>query len=68
MADPALLIAAAERLVEAVSFDVNGIAGKGGNGGLTSNATIRAADECRLAISRYKRAQAEDRPTEATSE
>ena len=35
MPDPADLIAAARKLVEAVSFDVNGIMGRGGNGGLT---------------------------------
>lgn len=46
------VIRGARRLIGAVDFDVNGINGKGGNGGLISNETIRAADELRLIISR----------------
>lgn len=48
------LLAAARKLIDAVSFDVNGINGKGGNGGLTSTETVRASDELRLAINRYE--------------
>lgn len=50
------LLAAARRLVDAVSFDMNGVDGRGGNGGLTSTATIRAADELRAEIDRVERA------------
>ena len=49
----------AEKLIASVDFDVNGLHGKGGHGGLTSNDTIRAADELRLAISRWRKARGE---------
>lgn len=55
MTDVSDLIKAAKKLIVAVSYDVNGIGGKGGNGGLTSNDTIRASDELRLLINRYER-------------
>lgn len=51
------LIKAAEKLSAAVVFDVSGIEGRCGNGGLTSNETIRASDELRLAIYRYRSAR-----------
>lgn len=53
------LLAVAEALIKSVEFDVNGVNGKGGNGGLTSNETIHAAGTLRIIISRYRRAQAE---------
>ena len=49
------LIKAAKALIDAVTFDVSGINGKGGNGGLTSTETIRKCDELRLAIYRVER-------------
>lgn len=58
--DPALdrLIKAATEVVNAVSFDVNGIAlptgFQGGNGGLVSQDTIRKTDELRRAIAAVK--------------
>ncbi|WP_099863784.1 hypothetical protein [Pararhizobium haloflavum] len=54
------LLKAAKKLIAAVDYDVNGIRGKGGNGGLTSTDTIRAADEARLAIYRYERKKNEE--------
>lgn len=48
----AVIIAAVMKLVTSVEFDVNGAAGKGGHDGLTSNATIPAAGELRVIISR----------------
>lgn len=58
------LIKGAKALIDAVTFDVNGINGKGGNGGLTSNETIRKADELRLTISRFDEAQERARKAE----
>lgn len=46
----AAIIAAARRLIDAVTFDDSGTAGRGGNGGLVSRDTIHRADELRLAI------------------
>jgi hypothetical protein len=43
---------AAQKLIDAVTFDMHGIDGRGGNGGLISNETLRAADELRLALYR----------------
>jgi hypothetical protein len=40
----------AQKLVDQVEYDVCGKNGKGGNGGLVSTETIRAADECRLVL------------------
>ncbi|MCL6653514.1 hypothetical protein A6R70_14575 [Agrobacterium rubi] len=51
---PADLLAAARKLINSVEFDVNGINGKGGNGGLTSNETIHAAGTLRLIMSRHE--------------
>lgn len=57
MTDLPDIVAAMERLIKSVDKDVNGIPGApfSGNGGLVSNDTIRAADEARLALSRFKR-------------
>lgn len=46
----------AEALIEALTYDDSGSAGRGGNGGLISRETIRKADELRLAIYSAKRA------------
>ena len=48
------VIRASRKLIDCVSYDVNGVHGKGGNGGLTSTETIRASDELRLAISSFE--------------
>lgn len=50
------LLSLAKRLVERVEFDVNGVHGKGGNGGLTSDDTLRTAGEMRVLISKMERA------------
>lgn len=49
------IIEAGERLIDALTYDDSGFQGKGGNGGLISRETIRAADELRLAIAAWKR-------------
>lgn len=48
------LVSAAAKLADRVDYDMNGRAGQGGNGGLLSDETLRAAGELRLAISRYR--------------
>ena len=48
------VIATARALLERITFDVCGVAGKGGNGGLVSTETVKAADQLRLAISRHE--------------
>ncbi|WP_430251277.1 hypothetical protein [Neorhizobium sp. DAR64860/K0K1] len=53
MNDKALIVAA-QKLVQSVEKDVNGIHGKGGNGGLTSDDTIRAAGEVRVLLSKLE--------------
>lgn len=54
---------AAQKLVDAVTFDMHGVDGRGGNGGLISNETLRAADELRLALYRAEReAKPDDAP------
>lgn len=53
------LVKRAKKLIDAVEFDVNGFQGKGGNGGLTSNDTLRAAGELRVAISKVQKGPAE---------
>lgn len=45
------LCAAITRLLASLSYDDSGSMGRGGNGGLISRETIRAADELRLAMS-----------------
>lgn len=52
------VIAAAEKLLTSVTYDDCGEFGRGGNGGLISRDTVRAADELRLTLSRYRVAQA----------
>lgn len=47
------VLKAAKALIDSVEFDVNGINGKGGNGGLTSDTTIRAAGTLRVMMSRH---------------
>lgn len=49
------LIAGAKKLIASVEFDVNGVNGKGGNGGLTSNDTLKIAGELRVIIDRIER-------------
>lgn len=49
------LIRGAKALIDSVEFDVNGKNGKGGNGGLTSNDTLRMAGQLRVIISRIER-------------
>ena len=46
------LIAGAKTLIDKVEFDINGTHGKGGNGGLISDETIRAAGDLRIILSR----------------
>lgn len=50
---------ATERLLDALNRDVNGIPGMplSGNGGLVSVATMKAADQARLALHRHKSAE-----------
>lgn len=54
--DPEILCTALQQIIDKVSFDVNGSMGQGGNGGLVSRDTIRACDEGRLTLSRYREA------------
>lgn len=49
------LLAAAKALIDSVEYDVNGVNGKGGNGGLTSDKTLRAAGQLRVELSRYQK-------------
>jgi hypothetical protein len=49
------IVRAAEKLVQAITFDDVGALGKGGNGGLISRETIRTADELRVLLLRYRR-------------
>lgn len=51
----AALAAAIRALVAAVDFDMNGQQGRGGNGGLLSNETLRASDEARLVLNFYEK-------------
>jgi len=48
------LLAAAEKLVDSITFDDSGINGRGGNGGLISRETTSAADKLRFEILRYR--------------
>ncbi len=52
------LKSAAKRLVASVEFDVNGIQGKGGHGGLTSDKSLRAAGDLRIILDRLENAPA----------
>jgi hypothetical protein len=48
------LSAAAWKLIRCVEFDVNGMNGKGGNGGLTSDDTLRAAGQLRMLLTKME--------------
>lgn len=52
--DTAAVADCLRRLIEAVEYDCNGQAGRGGNGGLISNETMRLAGEGRRAIARLE--------------
>ncbi len=56
--DPAFL-KAVETLIQTIQFDVNGTAGKGGNGGLTSDKAIRQSGELNIMMDRIKKQEAE---------
>ncbi len=45
---------ALQKLIDSVSYDMSGIMGQGGNGGLLSSDTVRASDEARLVLFRYR--------------
>ena len=49
------IVTAAERLVEALTFDDSGSLGQGGNGGLLSRETIRKSDELRALLLRWRK-------------
>lgn len=49
-------IEAVKALIDSVEYDVNGMHGKGGHGGLTSDKTLRAASELRVMIDRAENA------------
>jgi hypothetical protein len=62
------ILDAAKKLVDTVEFDCNGVNGKGGNGGLLSDATIKAAGTLRIALSRAnsqpaRQAETSDKPS-----
>jgi hypothetical protein len=46
------IVKAAKKLIDCVEFDMNGAGGKGGNGGLLSDTTLRAAHDLRVIMSR----------------
>lgn len=48
------LFAAAKALMDSVNFDMVGIDGRGGNGGLISTDTMRRSDELRQVILRQE--------------
>lgn len=48
------LLAAARELMDAVNYDMSGINGQGGNGGLISTTTVRRSDELRQVILRLE--------------
>lgn len=49
------LFRAARKLANAVEHDMNGTMGKGGNGGLLSDSTLRAAHEVHAILNRDKK-------------
>lgn len=55
------LVDGADKLVDSVSYDVAGHHGRGGNGGLVSNDTIRACDELRVVLNRLRPTLFDDR-------
>lgn len=58
------IIDVAKRLIESVEFDVNGLHGKGGHGGLTSDKTLRTAGELRVIIDRAEREAGDTAPAQ----
>jgi len=49
---------AARKLANAVEHDMNGTMGKGGNGGLLSDTTLRAAHEVHAILNRGEKEEA----------
>ncbi|MBB3944671.1 hypothetical protein GGQ73_000596 [Rhizobium skierniewicense] len=62
--DPAFL-KAVETLIQTIQFDVNGTAGKGGNGGLTSDKAIRQSGELNIMMDRIKKLEAATPPVDS---
>lgn len=56
---------AAERIVQCVEFDVNGKFGQGGNGGLTSDQTLRTSNEIRIILDRLKKERDHEKSVDA---
>ncbi|WLP53230.1 hypothetical protein [Agrobacterium fabrum] len=56
-------IKAATKLIDCVEFDMNGAGGKGGNGGLLSDTTLRAAHDLRVIMSREAEREQKQPPT-----
>ena len=54
---------AATKLIDCVEFDMNGAGGKGGNGGLLSDTTLRAAHDLRVIMSREAEREQKQPPT-----
>jgi hypothetical protein len=61
------ILDAAKKLVDTVEFDCNGVNGKGGNGGLLSDATIKAAGALRIALSRVSSQRAHQETSDKPS-
>lgn len=59
------LRAAARALMDSVNFDMAGIDGRGGNGGLISTETIRRSDELRQVLLHKEAREAELRETQS---
>lgn len=55
MSDVEPIIEAAEKLIESLTFDDSGSAGRGGNGGLISRDTIRKSDQLRVLLLRWRK-------------
>ncbi|WP_421405504.1 hypothetical protein [Agrobacterium fabrum] len=65
--DPAL-VKSVQALIETIQFDVNGRAGQGGNGGLTSDKAIRISGELSIMVDRILKQEAGRFPIEIASE
>lgn len=65
--DPAFL-KIVDAMIETVEFDVNGRAGQGGNGGLTSDKAIRLSAEARIMRDRIRKTEAGLFPIEIAPE
>jgi len=48
------IVLVAEKLIEALTYDDSGSAGRGGNGGLISRDTIRLSDHLRTLVLQYR--------------